>query len=77
MGRKVIFTEEQLKHIAEACGGNGDEILEATTCGSVGASTTRGDMGYDTPGFDTSDKKFWGDALNHQKAGFERVGNKK
>ena len=77
MGRKVIFTEEQLKHIAEACGGNGDEIVEATTCGGVGASTTRGDMGYDTPGFDTSDKKFWGDALNHQKAGFERIGNKK
>lgn len=77
MGRKVIFTEEQLKHIAEACGGNGDEIVEATTCGGVGASTTRGDMGYDTPGFNTSDKKFWGDALNHQKAGFERIGNKK
>lgn len=77
MGRKVIFTEEQLKHIADACGGNGDEIVEATTCGGVGASTTRGDMGYDTPGFNTSDKKFWGDALNHQKAGFERIGNKK
>lgn len=77
MGRKVIFTEEQLKHIAEACGGNGDEIVEATTCGGVGASTTRGDIGYDTPGFNTSDKKFWGDALNHQKAGFERIGNKK
>ena len=77
MGRKVIFTEEQLKHIAEACGGNGDEIVEATTCSGVGASTTRGDMGYDTPGFNTSDKKFWGDALNHQKAGFERIGNKK
>ena len=77
MARKVIFSEEQMKHICECGGTNYEEILEATTCGSVGASTTRGDMGYDTPGFDTSDKKFWGDALNHQKAGFERIGDKK
>ena len=77
MGRKVIFNEEQIREIAERCGANPDELLEATTCGSVGGSTSRGDMGYDTPGFDTSDKKFWGDALNHQKAGFERIGDKK
>lgn len=76
MGRKVIFSEEQMNHILEAQGVT-PEILEATSCASVGASTTRGDVGYDTPGFDTSDKKFWGDALNHQKAGFEHVGDKK
>ena len=80
MGRKVTFTRKQMEHIME-CNGipqeKYDEILEATTCGSVGTGTTRGDMGYDTPGFNTSDKKFWGDALNHQKAGFERVGEKK
>ena len=76
MSKKVIFSEEQMNAILKHEGVE-PEILEATTCGSVGGSTTRGDMGYDTPGFDTSDKKFWGDALNHQKAGFERIGDKK
>lgn len=77
MGRKVIFTEEQLKHIAEACGGNGDEIVEATTCGSVGIQGNHGEPIFNGSGFDTKDKGFWGDALNHQKAGFEHVGDKK
>lgn len=80
MAKKVTFSKKQLDYIMEKCGVTPEqmkEIDEATTCGSVGASTTRGDMGYDTPGFDTSDKKFWGDSLNHQKAGFERIGNKK
>ncbi len=67
MTKKVIFSEEQMKYICECSGVNPDEIAEATTCGGVGASTTRGDVGYDTPGFDMSDKSFWGGALNHQR----------
>ena len=81
MGKKVIFTEEQLKHIAEACGGNGDEILEATACGDGGGCVNiqgnHGEPIVKGGGFDMKDDKFWGDSLNHQKAGFERVGDKK
>lgn len=77
MAKRVIFTEEQLKHIAEACGGNGDEIVEATTCAGVGIQGNHGEPIVKGGGFDMTDDEFWGDALNHQNAGFERVGDKK
>ena len=77
MGRKVIFTEEQLKHIAEVSGANGDEIVEATCCSGVGIQGNHGEPIVKGSGFDMKDDKFWGDSLNHQKAGFERVGDKK
>ena len=48
MGRRIYLTEEQLNYIikeeAVAAGG-------ATSTSSVGAETTRGDMGYDAPAF--------------------------
>jgi hypothetical protein len=51
MGRRIYLTEEQLNYIikeeAVAAGG-------ATSTSSVGAETTRGDMGYDAPAFGKS-----------------------
>ena len=61
MGKKVIFSEEQLKHIAEACGGNGDKILEATACGSgngVNVDIQGNDGGQVVKGGFVFDKKF-------------------
>lgn len=77
MSRKVIFNEEQIREIAERCGANPDEILEATTCGGVGIQGNHDEPIVKGSGFDMKDDKFWGDSLNHQKAGFERVGDKK
>lgn len=82
MGRKVIFTEEQLKHIAEACGGDGEEILEATACGAGNGVNVDIQGNHEEPivkggGFDTKkDEEFWEPSLNHQ-AGFKHVGDKK
>lgn len=51
MGKRIYLTEEQLNYIikeeAIAAGG-------ATSTSSVGAETTRGDMGYDAPAFGKS-----------------------
>lgn len=43
--RRIKMTESQMKYIL----GKQGLIDESTTCGSVGADTTRGDMGYDVP----------------------------
>jgi len=65
--RKVVFTESQMRYIMEA---QEVDLDEATTCGGVGAETSRGDVGYDAPGF-TSKKndKFWKDSLKHNNDG--------
>ena len=77
MGKRVIFTEAQMKHICECNGINPDMLKEdgegmggATSCASVGAETSRGDIGYDAPAFDSKkNKNFWKDSLVHQKPG--------
>ena len=43
--RRIKMTESQMEYIL----GKQGLIDESTTCGSVGADTTRGDMGYDVP----------------------------
>ena len=68
MAKKVTFSEKQWDYIMEKCGVSPEkmkEIDEATTCSSVGASTTRGDIGYDAPiGVKKNDP-----SLVHQKPG--------
>lgn len=77
MGKRIYLTEEQFKRIlqeeASAAG--------ATSTSSVGAETTRGDMGYDVPAFGKSkntrknknekgtDGSFFKDAMD-RKPGF-------
>ena len=55
MGKKVTFTRKQMEHIME-CNGipqeKYDEILEATTCGSVGGQVLK-------PNCFGGDKNFW------------------
>ena len=62
--RHICITEAQLKDLAR------NFVKEATTCGSVGGETTRGDMGYDVPAFAPSkdgkgkkNNKFFKDSL--------------
>lgn len=56
MKRRIRLTEAQMKYILREQGllteeGEGGAIGGATTTFSVGAETTRGDMGYDYPAF--------------------------
>lgn len=72
MARRVRFTEEQMQYIMECNGISPDMLQEdgATTCASVGAETTRGDIGYDAPAFNAKkNDKFWKDSMTHNKKG--------
>ena len=58
--RKIFVTEAQMKYILAKQGlltEDGESIGGATTTFSVGAETTRGDMGYDVPAFAKSKNK--------------------
>lgn len=58
--RKIYVTESQMKYILANQGlltEEGEGIGGATTTFSVGAETTRGDMGYDVPAFAKSKNK--------------------
>lgn len=65
-GRRIYITEEQYQRILEEEGLGG-----ATTTFSVGAETTRGDMGYDAPfpGKGKKKNKFLGPALDRTPGG--------
>lgn len=73
--KKITFTKKQVDYILEA---QGVSLDEATTTSSVGAETTRGDIGYDAPGFATKkNDKFWKDSLTHNKPGGVACGRMK
>ena len=75
MGRRIMFTEEQMNYIME-CNGVNPNILneegEGANAGIGGATSTTscGDYEYVGQSFDTKkDKKFWKDSLVHQVPG--------
>lgn len=55
--RKIYLTETQFKEIAKMLIREEGEAGGATTTFSVGADTSRGDMGYDVPAFGKSKNK--------------------
>lgn len=55
--RRIYITEKQFNMLME------------TAIANVGAETHRGDLGYDAPGFEASDEKFWKNSLQHNKKG--------
>lgn len=74
MGRKIIFTESQWNHILESNGIDpkllSEDLGGATTTTTVGAETSRGDIGYDAPAFNPKKgDKFWNSAMTHSKKG--------
>lgn len=76
MKKRIKLTESQMNYILAKKGllneeGEGGSIGGATTTFSVGADTTRGDMGYDVPAFGGSSKKgpkkdFFSDAMSRK-----------
>lgn len=66
--KNFYFTEEQVNKFKKMM--EEQMVNEVTATSTVGASTSRGDIGYDAPGFDTSgNKDFWKDSLQHNKKG--------